>query len=85
MTDDTRADETQWLLSQERSRARPGDEALPGVRCQASIEAHRIVDEILRPGSGVSEDGRIIVTSWAVHRMALRLAEIAERGLDEGV
>ena len=74
-------DDVRWLLSQHKDRHRPGDDALPPVRASAKVEALNIV-EILQRASCVNERGDIVISDWAVHRVALRLADIAEQGLE---
>jgi len=72
-------DEPQWLVSQHARQYRPGDDALPGVRADASVEAYRMI-EMLTRASEITPEGQIVVSRWAVHRIALRIAEIAETG-----
>lgn len=77
--------ETEWLVSQRKEDMRPGDETLPErVRLAAMIEANRIIADVLPRGSTIV-DGRICVSAWSVHRLALRIAEIAEKGLEDGL
>jgi len=72
-------EEPQWLVSQHERQHRPGDEGLPGVRADASAEAYRMV-EMLTRASEITPEGQVVISFWAVHRMALRIAKIAETG-----
>lgn len=76
-----------WLLSQDSKHFRAGDDKLPPVLVSCTIEATRIVDEVLRPASDVGPNGEIIISWWAVHRLAIRLQEIAATGVvaDEAI
>ncbi len=76
-----------WFLSQHPKHFRPGDDKLPPVLASCTCEATRMVDEILRPASDVGPNGEIIISWWAVHRLAIRLQEIAATGVvaDEAI
>ena len=76
---ETERDDPQWLVSQHARQHRPGDDALPGVRADASVEAYRML-EMLMCASEITPEGQIVVSNWAVHRVALRIAEIADKG-----
>jgi hypothetical protein len=76
--------ERRWLLSQNTKHFRHGDDKLPPVLASCTSEAARIVDEILRRGSDVGPNGEIIISWWAVHRLAIRLQEIAMTGVVDG-
>lgn len=70
----------QWFISQAPAQWREGDELLAPVRASAACEAAAIV-EMLRVACAV-EDGRVVISFWSMHRVALRIAEIARAGLD---
>lgn len=71
----------QVYVSQNKIDFRPGDDAMPSVRASASVEASRIVADILTPGMRIEGDA-IMLSWWALHRMALAIERIAARGLD---
>lgn len=74
-------DDTRWLLSQHKDQLRDGDKALPPVRADAMTEAYNFV-QMLQRASRISPQGEIVISYWAVRRMALRIAEIAANGLE---
>ncbi len=71
----------QIYVSQAAQDFRPGDEDMPPVRASASVEASRIMADIIGPGMRVDGDA-IVVSKWALHRMAIALEAIAATGLD---
>jgi len=74
---------TEWLLSQAKHMMQPGDESLPGVSPTAKCLALDMIAMLSAAWETDEEDGRrIVISDWAVHRMALAIAEIAVRGLD---
>jgi len=56
------------------------DIGLPPVDASASVEASRIMADILAPRMRVDEDGIIVVSHAALHRMALAIEYIREHG-----
>jgi hypothetical protein len=75
------SDRPRWLLSQHKDQFRPGDEKLPPVRSAAKIEALHLIG-MLEEASTIGANGEIVISNWSLHRVALRLAEIAEHGLE---
>ncbi len=71
-----------WLLSQAKDMMQPGDEALPGVSMTAKFLALDLLG-MLSEKWEISEDGRVVVSDFAVHRMALSIAAIGAVGVQE--
>lgn len=74
-------EDTRWFVSMDEREFRPGDDRLPAVRASAMVEACRI-GELLRRASRVLPDGSVVISAWSQRRVAMRIAEIAEKGLD---
>ncbi len=74
----------EWLLSQAKHMMQPGDDALPGVSPTAKCLALDMIGMLSAVWEVDEQDGRrIVISDWAVHRMALAIAAIGAVGVDQ--
>lgn len=74
---------TQVMVSQAKEDFRfETDDFLPPVRADAAVEASRLLADVLAPAMRIDGD-QIVVSKWALHRLAMRLEQIAARGFEQ--